>query len=536
MKKIRESNIKNTILPCLGLSAVAGAATGVIIFLFKLTVTHAVRLSEFLYASVRSDLRLLPLLILGAALLGMIASIILHYSPSCRGGGIPTSITLLRGLITFQWLRNLLAVFVSATLTYLGGVPLGTEGPSVQIGTAVGNGTSRLLAKSAAWDRYVMTGGACTGFACTTGAPLTGLLFAVEEAHRRFSPLIFISAATAVASGYAASELLCLLTDTHGGLFEIHTRIPTLPLRNLWAPITVGILAGLAAILFTKLYRFFRERNGRIRLPLPFKVAIIFAATVVIGVASANLIGSGHSLIDLLLEGEGVWYMLLIYLAARSISIVIANTVGITGGLFIPSLALGALIGAISANLFIGLNLLPREHYMLLVTVGMVAFLAACSRTPLMAIAFALEALGGFSNLLSMILCVTLAYVTAEASGMQAFSEVVVESHTEDAHRGRTATIVDEHVTVAHDSFAVNKSIPDILWPPTCTVLSIRRDPNSLRHADPSLHEGDILHLHYRTYDNAETKRQIEAIVGSQSESIDEVTSSVGEQHITPQL
>ena len=69
-------------------------------------------------------------------------------------------------------------------LSFLMGVPLGNEGPSVQIGTAVGRGTTRIaLRKRFAWDRYSMTGGACAGFAVATGAPISGILFAVEEAH-----------------------------------------------------------------------------------------------------------------------------------------------------------------------------------------------------------------------------------------------------------------------------------------------------------------------------------------------------------------
>lgn len=537
MKRNRSAYIKNILLPCFGLSAITGGITGVLIFLFKWSTTNVIEISSLIYSAVRSDPVYLPFLIVGALAVGLLAAFILKYEPSCRGGGIPTSIAVLRGLITFQWLRNLLAIFTSAILTYFGGIPLGTEGPSVMMGTSLGRGTVRLLAKdNLAWDRYIMTGGACAGFSCATGAPLTGIIFAFEEAHRRFSPMIFMSAATAVFSGHAVSELLCGLTNTRLGLFALHGAIPTLPMKYVWAPLAVGIVSGILAILLTKFYRYFRKISEKSRIPLLIKVPIIFGATALIGFASSKLIGSGHSLIDLLIEGHGVWYFMLLYLGIRAIMLVIATNIGITGGLFIPSLAFGALIGALMATPMIALGWLPQKYYVLMITVGMAAFLAAFSRTPLMAIAFSFEALGGIVNLLPMIVGITFAYITIETAGTTSFSESVVEGKEETEIKGKQALVVDEHVTVAENSFAVSKEIRDILWPPTCTVLSVKRNPDYAAVNDGTLHPGDILHLHYRTYHAQETKQILEAIVGVQDLQSDATTSVVEHNHLTPQL
>ncbi|MBO5126537.1 MAG: chloride channel protein, partial [Clostridia bacterium] len=178
MHNSRLTYIKNILLPCLLFSGIAGAGTGVLIFLFKLCAGAVIDLSGDLYASVRETPAFLPLLIGGAALLGLAASVILRKIPDCRGGGIPTAIAIVKGLIPFHWVKSIVFVFTSAMLTYLCGVPLGNEGPSVQMGTAVGRGIVR---KYPAWNRYIMTGGACAGFAAATGSPLTGILFAFEE-------------------------------------------------------------------------------------------------------------------------------------------------------------------------------------------------------------------------------------------------------------------------------------------------------------------------------------------------------------------
>ena len=518
MKLKHSTYIKNILLPCLGLSVITGAATGALIFLFKLACTAVIGLSEEIYHFVRSNPAYLPLLVLGVVAVGMISVFILKFEPSCRGGGIPTAIAILRGLITFRWLRNLITVFTSAMLTYLCAIPLGTEGPSVQMGTAVGSGTVHLLAKNNhAWDRYIMTGGACAGFACATGAPLTGIFFAFEEAPRRFTPMIFMASATAVFSGYATSEFLCRQAHIHSKLFHLQINVE-LPLRYLWTAIVVGLVCGVMGIVFSKLFRFIDKHIDRLSeiVPLPVKILPVFAITAIIGFASAHMIGTGHSLIEFILEGHGVWYLLLLYLAVRTLLLIVANNTGITGGLFIPSLAVGAMIGALVAKALIALQLLPEAHFVLTVAVGMAAFLSASSRTPLSAIAFAAEALGCILNLLPVVVGVTMAYLVIETSRSVSFTEAVVENKTDEAHKGKIATVVDEHMTVASGAFIVEKEILDILWPPTCIVLSVTKNPLHAGHADTAIHPGDVLHLHYCTYNADETRMLLESIIGVQ--------------------
>ena len=288
MKTDRSTYLKNILLPCLLFSAITGVATGGLIFLFKLAAARVISLSAHIYQWVAGHPNHLPLLLGGAVLLGLVSWLLLKLSPSCRGGGIPTSVALLRGLIDFHWFKSIAVLFASALTTYLGGIPLGTEGPSVQMGTAVGRGTVHLLAYgNRAWDRYIMTGGACAGFAVATGAPLTGIFFAFEEAHRRFSPMIFMVSAMTAISGVTTMKVLCGLCGTSGDMFDFTVDL-FLPLTHFWAALVVGVVCGGAAILFTKTYRTLRslleERLNRV--PFLVKLLLIFVAVALIGVVS----------------------------------------------------------------------------------------------------------------------------------------------------------------------------------------------------------------------------------------------------------
>ncbi|MBE6598613.1 MAG: hypothetical protein E7638_04140 [Ruminococcaceae bacterium] len=511
---------KNYLLPCLIFPMAAGAFTGVLIFLFKLCASLVISLSSALYAAVRTAPTLLPLLLAGAAVIGIIASLILKNIPESRGGGIPTSIALLRGIVTFRWVRGIISVFFSAMLTYLCGVPLGNEGPSVQIGTAVGSGVT---GKHPAWRRYIMTSGASAGFAAATGAPLTGIMFAFEEAHRRFSPMLFLVSSIGALTGTAVMNGLCELSPVLFGaevspvLFRL-TPASTLPMKYLWLAAVIGIATGGFAALYTKCYRPMRRliRERLAKIPYSAKIALIFTAVAAIGFFSPRSIGSGHDLVDELLEGHGVNGALILVFIVRAALLLAATNADVTGGLFVPTLAFGAVSGSLMGYLLVTMGLLPEEYYGIAVVIGITAFLSASSRTPLMALTFALEALGGLSNLLPIAVGGTAAFLFIEAVGIPDFTDIVLEAKAEAVHAGRTAQTVERHITVSPDSFVVGKEIRDILWPASCVILSVKRADTFHAHGGTAIGAGDVLFVHYRTYAPEETLCELENLVGRQ--------------------
>ncbi len=519
MKKNGFRYIKETLLPLLLFSLVTGVFTGAVIFLFKIASGAVIDLSGAVLGFVRNAPAFLPLLVAGAALVGLIAAIILKSFPDCRGGGIPSAIAAIRGQVPIQRIISLPLIFVSSLLTYFGGVPLGTEGPSVQMGTLVGGLTSRSLGrKNRAWRRYVMTGGACAGFAAATGAPLTGIFFAFEEAHRRFTPMIFMAASLTTLFSSLTMELLCLVSGTSSKLFGFSIN-SVMPVQYMWSALVVGVICGIAAIFFTKTYKRvgeLLEKYAR-RIPFVLRIVIIFVAVSLIGVISAELVGTGHHLIEELVDGHGVWYLLLIYLLARAVLIMVANTQGVTGGLFIPSLAIGAIIGALCGKGLVAAGVLPGEYYVITVVIGMVSFLAASSRIPITALAFSLEALSGLSNLLPIAIGVAIAFAVIETFGIHSFNDTVVEMKIADRNRGREMIETEVELVVQKDSFVIGHEVRDILWPPHCVIVSIIKNSDA-GEGHIGLAEGDLLYVHYKTAYPEYTAERLEDLVGKQDE------------------
>ncbi len=536
MRKNRSGYIKKLLLPCFLLSAAAGVFTAAIIFVFKVVSAAVISASGNIYAFVRENPAYLPLLIAGTAAVGLISALILRRAHDCRGGGIPTAVAALRGLVPLNWIRSILVIPISALLSFLCGIPLGNEGPCVQMGTAVGSGVVHLSGKkNKAWNRYIMTGGACAGFAVATGAPVTGILFAVEEAHRRFSPLLFIAASVSVVFGEITIRLLGELFGMNVDMFSV-TVDTVLPIKYLWIPIAVGLVCGICAIFFTRVYRAVRKLlGGRLAgIPFTLKVVIIFAAVSVIGFLCADCIGSGHDLIESLLEGGGIRYVLLAVILVRALLLIFANNVGVTGGLFIPTLTFGAILGAICADTLAFFGIIDGKYCAIIVVVGMSAFLAASSRTPITACVFAIEVMCAPGNVLPVAIGVTIAYLVIEILGIEGFNETVIEAKI-DAHRnGRRADVFDVHLTVNEGAFVVEKEIRDILWPPTCVVLSVEKNAKAANGV--GLAAGDVLHVHYQSYAPGSTLEELEALVGVQDMNARMKVHTVSENHRVPEL
>ena len=234
--------IKNLLLPCLAFSIFTGVFSSVYITLFKIAVCYIVGISERFYATARANPVWLPILIGGAALLGLASALILSFSPDCRGGGIPTSIATIRGITGFKWIESLFILPLSTFITFFSGVPLGTEGPCVQMGTAVGDGVVRLIGreKNKGWRRYMMTGGAASGFALATGSPITAILFAMEEIHKRFSPLLFSIVSISVDVSQLTSRFFSFLGLGSPALFHVDT-LTSFPLSRIFIPQLTGL-------------------------------------------------------------------------------------------------------------------------------------------------------------------------------------------------------------------------------------------------------------------------------------------------------
>lgn len=341
--------------------------------------------------------------------LAWIVGRLVKWEPMISGSGIPQVEGEVSGRLSQNWKRVLPAKFAGGFLCMLGGISLGREGPSIQLGAMAGQGISRALGRGKREEKFLMTCGASAGLSAAFHAPLAGMMFAVEEIHKTFSIPILLPVMTAsVTADYIASHILGLDPVFHFQITEY------LPQNYYWLLILLGILVGVSGVFYNwgmlkaqELYRKipFLKETGRL--------LIAFLTAGVLGLVMPSVLGSGSGLIVSLTKGEMVLGMVVLTLVVKFLFSAVSFGSGAPGGIFFPLLILGALLGAVFAMTgaeFFGLDPVYINNFVLL---GMTGFFTAIVRAPLTGIILLFEMSGSISQMLSLSIVSVTAYIVA---------------------------------------------------------------------------------------------------------------------------
>ena len=140
--RIRQSFIKyflNTILPILFNGLIIGIIVGVIVWGYNFCAEHIMEFSKEIYSYVHKNIAFLPLLLVGVALIAVIMALLLKFIPEMAGSGIPYTEGVMRGELKYKKIKMFFGTIIYSFITFFSGLPLGSEGPSVQLGGIVGN-------------------------------------------------------------------------------------------------------------------------------------------------------------------------------------------------------------------------------------------------------------------------------------------------------------------------------------------------------------------------------------------------------------
>ena len=503
---------RNVIIPVICYSGLCGIIVGVLVGLYTKFANLLLGWSKDIYTLVHDNPAWTPLFLFGLVLIALLCYLLLKITPECKGSGVPRTEGVLRGILTFRWLRVLLTTIASSLLTYFGGLSLGSEGPSIQIGATTAQGTCRLLKCRMAWSRYIMSAGAGTGLGVAFNAPLTGIIFVIEEVQKKVTPMLLLTAGCSVTTGVLTSNAISKLWGGTGYLFDFGSFPDKFALSNIWMLVVLGIVIGLAGVGFNYLII-----NSQKIIPkkIPQWAKLIFAFLLCggVGLAWVDTIGGGHSLIMNIGNGKFVWYMLLAMLAVKLVLIPICVNSGATGGLFIPMLTIGALSGGLSGNLFM-LAGLDSTLFKLLIVISMSAFFGASVRTPITAMVLVMEVTGSFHSFLFTGITIFIATLVAEFFKVPPLYDALLDRTVEQEREGKRQKQISFKVVIEHNSFADGKLIKDLLWPPECAVKTISKgDEQILASAETKLEGGDLLLIKAKTYDPDETMEYVERLL-----------------------
>ncbi len=518
MKRVKYKEYLAHLTPCILYGLVCGSLTGGLIFLFKLAAKKAEHYSEIVYSLAKTNPLYIALTFLGLALCGILMYFIHKKVPESKGGGIPRSEGVLRGVLSFNWLKTLIATFVGSVISFFCGVPVGSEGPAVLMGTSVGAMCGSVTKDKSSWNRYVMTGGAGAGFAVATGSPLSAILFALEEIHKRFTPMLVISVSISVVSATYTNRLLCDAFGLSPNLFDI-THLGVFELNHIGYLLVLGVLMAVAVGIFDKSISLFRQVTQRFSKALTplVKLVCVFLITGVLCFVFSESVYSGHHLIHHIFEHSKPFYYLLGLFAIRLLMMLFITDSGATGGIFIPTLAIGACASAMAFKL-LALMGMPQELMGIVVLLGMCAFIGGTLRAPLTACVLFIELTGHFTNLLFVAIVVFTVNFITEMFNQTPFYDIALENMEHAQNKGKSPQIAHFKMVVCENSFVVGKTVRDVMWPHSTVVLSIKRADAKKEDMDNDgekrLYAGDNLIIRSKFFDEDDLKSYLKSLVG----------------------
>lgn len=332
-------------------------------------------------------------------------------APAASGSGMTEVKAVLAQVPMPLNLRIALVKLVSATLVLAAGMPLGREGPTVQIGAALASQLSRWFPTSPDYRRQILAAGAGAGLAAAFNAPIAGVLFVVEELLQDVSG---ITLGTAILASFIAS-VVARISGSHSLDLDLHLVVSNTSFSAPEIPfyLLLGILAGGLGVLFNRsiltsltLYRRF------FNVSLPWRVGFAGLMTGIAFAALPDLFRDNAGLRELLLTGNANWQLVAIVFCIQFFLVVVTYGSGAPGGLLIPSMVLGAALGylvGVGEHQILGLSLATTYA-----RVGMAAFFCAVARTPITAVIIVFEMTTDFNLVLPLMIVSVTSYLIAE--------------------------------------------------------------------------------------------------------------------------
>ena len=301
------------------------------------------------------------------------------------------------------------------------GASIGKEGPMVQLSALCGSAIGRLLPASLNLKNSDVVAMAAAGLASVYHAPLASAIFVAEiafgiSALQRLIPLI-IAAATAVMTMWALGF--------RSALYPLADANFAMDLSSLLMTVVIGLCAGLAGWIVIKCIARSKVLFSRVA-SLPLRLGAGGFAVGLLALISTDILGNGYEVIVKVMAGHYLLPGLLLLLVLKTLATSLSVGSNAVGGLFTPSLLIGALLGVIIATVGAALHL-PLGNVLLYAAIGMAAVLAAVSQAPLMAMLMVLEMTLNSSLLFPLMIATVLASMVVYR--LQSASTYPVVSH-----------------------------------------------------------------------------------------------------------
>lgn len=388
--------------------------------------------------------------------------IVRRYAPEAAGSGVQEVEGALDGLRPVRWRRVLPVKFGAGALAMGSGLLLGREGPTIQMGAALGRMLSDRFRLNSEHAHVLLAAGAGAGLTAAFNAPLAGMLFVIEEMRPQFHYSAISVQAVLVACAAADVVVRILL----GGAFVLPMEaFPAPPMASLWVFPVFGALIGAIGYGFNFALVRMVDRVGRSSEWQRLVFAGLlggFVGWLAMEIPAAA--GGGEALVERALSGVIPTAFLLLFFLGRFALTIASYGTGAPGGIFAPMLALGTLFGLWFGQVSHGLFPALVDHPQVFTVAAMGALFSATVRAPITGIALAMELTGSYQQLLPIILTCVPATLVAHGLGGMPIYTLLLERVLRDsklAVTGRLAIYLESGAPRSAAGFALAEQLAE---------------------------------------------------------------------------
>lgn len=485
-----------------------GLVAGLVVTAFRLSIEKIFEFVVDVYEKAHSQ-TLYLLAIAGVYfLLVFVLGWLVKGDEDIKGSGIPHVEAELKGLINQNWWSILWRKFIAGVLAIGSGLMLGREGPSIQLGAVAGKGVSQWLKTSELEKRSMIASGAAAGLAAAFNAPIAGLLFVVEEVYHQFSRSVWISALAASITANFISLNVFGLTP----VLDMPDHLPLLSLGHYWVYIILGIFLGLAGWIYEKVILNMNVIYGWLgkvfHVPSYYHSLFAFILILPIGYFLPQLLGGGHGLVLSLPENQPGLAILALYLLVRFVWSMMSYGSGLPGGIFLPILALGSILGMFFGRLAFELGIVSQAEITIFIILGMSGFFASISKAPLTAIILVTEMVGDMRQLMVIGLVSLVAYIVMDMLGGAPVYEAMLENLLpEKANNNTEMTLIE---VVVSEKIA-NRQVSELDLPHNTLITSqVRHGKSQIVKGNSKLFLGDSIFVAVQVSDIQKIRELLE--------------------------
>ncbi len=372
----------------------------------------------------------------GGALL--VGAIVYFFAPEAKGHGVPEvmeAMALRDGRIRP---RVALAKLLASSLCIASGGSVGREGPVIQIGSSIGSTVGQFLKVNPQRTKIFVACGAAAGIAAAFNAPMAGALFSVEIilsdfGVAQFSPIVISSVMATVVSRHFLGDFPAFTVPVY------HLVSPL----ELFPYVVLGLLSGLAAVLFTQVLCFFEDFfDDRLKIPGIAKNVIGGFLLGLLGLLLPEVYGVGYNSMNLALLGKLSWMVMLALVFAKILATSLSLGSGGSGGIFAPSLFIGTMTGGFFGDLVhMALPTLTATSgaYSM---VGMGAVVAGATHAPITAILIIFEMTNDYKIILPLMIATIISTLLATKLNKESIYTIKLVRRGIDLFRGRELNVL----------------------------------------------------------------------------------------------